>query len=132
VWAELQQALDAISGHDVPELDGLAPEQKLLRAFDLAAVVLRDLAGQVPVAVLVDDLQWADDDSVRLLRYLVRAAGEVPLFLLLAARSEEIAEAAKALALLADMQRMGMVRRLQVPRLTQGSSPERPVNGRVA
>ena len=49
-----------------------SPDQKLLRVFDLAAVAIRALAESQPVALFVDDLQWADEDSVRMLRYIVR------------------------------------------------------------
>jgi DNA-binding NarL/FixJ family response regulator len=124
VRAALGHALDAISGRDMPELEGLSADQKLLRAFDLGAVAVRALATHVPLALLVDDLQWADEDSVRLLRYVVRSAADVPLFLVLAVRPEEMAQAAEVSALLADMQRMGLVRRLRLDRLTQQESAE--------
>lgn len=124
VRAALRQAVDAISGRDTPELDSMSADQKLLRAFDLAAVALRALALRTPLALLVDDLQWADDDSVRLLRYVVRSTTEVALFLALAVRPEEMALVPEAGALLADMQRMGLVRRLTLARMTQQESAE--------
>ena len=70
-----RRVLDAISGRDDPTLDTLSPDRKLLRVFDLAAVAIRELAVTSPVALLVDDLQWADEDSVRMLRYIVRTDG---------------------------------------------------------
>ncbi len=60
-----ERVVDALSSNDDPELEGMAPDRRLLRVFDLAAVALRALAAQRPLAVLVDDLQWADEDSVR-------------------------------------------------------------------
>ena len=36
-----------------------------------------------PIALLLDDLQWADQDSIRLLRYIVRANSSAPMFLML-------------------------------------------------
>ena len=69
----IQRSLDALSGKEEPGLESLPPDQKLLRTLDLAAVAFRTLAAQRPVALLLDDLQWADDDSLRLIRYLVRA-----------------------------------------------------------
>ena len=84
--ASLLRCMDAMTGQDDPSLASLPPDGKLLRTLDLAAVAIRDLAAIRPVAILVDDLQWADDDSLRLLRYIVRADAANPIFLLFAIR----------------------------------------------
>jgi hypothetical protein len=39
---QLQRVLDAISGRDDPTQEALTPDHKLLRAFDLAAVAVRE------------------------------------------------------------------------------------------
>jgi DNA-binding NarL/FixJ family response regulator len=116
---ELQKILAATSGRDDPGLDTLAPDQKLLRTFDMAALALRAVATHNPVALLIDDLQWADMDSVRMLRYILRADADVPVFLLLAVRADDIAFVTEAATLIADMERMGIVRRLKVGRFSQ-------------
>lgn len=121
--ADLQAALDAISGRDDPGLDTLSPDEKLLRAFDLGAVAFRTLTSHTPVTLLIDDLQWADRDSVRMLRYIVRSVAGSPLFLVLAVRPEEM-EDSEAAPLLADMERMGLVRRLRIGRMNQTESAE--------
>jgi DNA-binding CsgD family transcriptional regulator len=120
----LRRALDAISGHDDPTLDGLSPDHKLVRVFDLAAVAIRVLAGVNPVALLIDDFQWADEDSVRMLRYIIRTDPDVPIFMGLAVRSEELAVITEAVTLIADMERMGIVRRLKLERFTQLETAE--------
>jgi hypothetical protein len=117
----LRRAVDAVTGQDDPGVATLSPGDKLLRAFDLAAVAIRALADVVPTALLLDDVQWADEDSVRLLRYLVRTVGDVPIFLGLAVRPEEMAES-EVVPLLADMERLGVVRRLEVGRMPQTES----------
>ena len=132
---QFRRVLDAISGRDDPTLDTLAPDRKLLRVFDLAAVAIRELAAVNPVAVLVDDLQWADEDSVRMLRYIVRTDGDVPVFLGLATRTERLAELTEGVTLIADMERMGMVRRLKLERFTQLETTElvqQVLGGRVS
>jgi DNA-binding CsgD family transcriptional regulator/tetratricopeptide (TPR) repeat protein len=118
------RVLDAISGRDDPTLESLSPDHKLVRVFDLAAVAIREAAAANPVAVLVDDLQWADEDSVRMLRYVVRTNGDVPIFLGLATRTERLAELTEGVTLIADMERMGMVRRLKLERFTQLETTE--------
>ncbi len=117
--ASLARCMDAMTGQDDPGLASLPPDRKLLRTLDLGAVAIRDLAALRPVAILVDDLQWADDDSLRLLRYIVRADAANPIFLLFAIRPEEFAFATEAVNLVADMERVGLVRRMRLRRFGQ-------------
>jgi DNA-binding CsgD family transcriptional regulator len=46
-------------------------------------------AGQAPLALLVDDAQWADGDSLAALAHLARRARDLPLLLVVAARPSE-------------------------------------------
>jgi tetratricopeptide (TPR) repeat protein len=115
----LRRCLDAMSGQDDPGLASLPPDRRLLRTFDLGAVAFRALAAVRPIAVLIDDLQWSDEDSLRLLRYVVRTDGASPIFLMFAIRPEEFAFVSEAVNLVADMGRMGVVRRLRVERFSQ-------------
>lgn len=120
----LAHSLDILSGRDDPTLGTLPADQKLLRAFDLGAVALRAIAAQRPLALLIDDLQWADDDSLRLLRYAIRAAPASPIFLMATIRPEELALVTEAVNLIADMERLGLIRRLKVGRFTPVESTE--------
>ena len=115
----LARCMDAMTGQDDPSLASLSLDRKLLRTFDLGAVAIRDLAALRPVALLIDDLQWADDDSLRLLRYIVRADATSPIFVLIAIRPEELAFVTEAVNLVADMERAGLVRRLRLDRFSQ-------------
>ncbi|MDQ3932592.1 MAG: AAA family ATPase, partial [Actinomycetota bacterium] len=124
VQAHLQRALDALFGRDEPGLEALSPDYKLLRTYDLAAMALRALASHKPVAILIDDLQWADEDSVRMLRYIVRSDADLPIFLALALRPDELALVTEATNFIADLGRMGMVRRLKLDRFSQMETVE--------
>ena len=118
----LAGSLDSMSGQDDPGLATLPADRRLLRTFDLGAVAFRALAAVGPLAVLVDDLQWSDDDSLRLLRYVIRSDATSPIFLMLAIRPEEFALVTEAVNLLADMDRMGLLRRMKVDRFTQSET----------
>jgi DNA-binding CsgD family transcriptional regulator/tetratricopeptide (TPR) repeat protein len=120
----LARCADALSGREDGALASLPPDQKLLRTFDLGAVAMRALAAERPVALLIDDLQWADDDSLRFLRYIVRADSGSRIFIMAAIRPEELAFVTEAVHLIADMERLGMVRRLKAHRFTQLESAE--------
>ncbi len=120
----IQRSLNALVGNDDPGLASLPPDQKLMRTLDLAAVAIRSLADAGPLALFLDDVQWADDDSLRLLRYIVRADAGSPIFLMAALRPDEFAFVTEAVNLIADMERLGMVRRLTVKRFTPVETAE--------
>lgn len=113
----LDHACDVLSGQDDPGFVGLPPEDRLLRVIDQATLALRAAALEHPVALLLDDMQWADQDSLRLLRYAVRTQPTLRIFVAIAIRPEESALTAELVTLLADMDRMGLVRRLRLGRL---------------
>ena len=54
--------------------------------------LLANLAGSTPLAVAVDDLQWADPASLRFLSFLLSRLGELPVALMVSLRSEEPTE----------------------------------------
>jgi len=111
--AAVNRVVQAISGRDEPGFETLSPDAKLLRAFDLGGVAISTLAGLRPLAILIDDVQWADDDTLRLLRYAVRSDADRPIFLFLTIRPDEFATVTEAVNFVADMERMGLVRRLR-------------------
>ncbi len=111
--AAVSRVVEAISGRDERGFESLSPDAKLLRAFDLGGVAVSALAGIRPLALLIDDVQWADDDTLRLLRYVVRSDADRPVFLFLTIRPDEFAIVTEAVNFVADMERMGLVRRLR-------------------
>jgi DNA-binding NarL/FixJ family response regulator/tetratricopeptide (TPR) repeat protein len=122
--AALERSMGALEGREEPGLESLPSDRRLLRTLDLAAVAIRSLLAERPVALLIDDMQWADDDSLRLLRYVVRTSTATPLFVMLAIRPEELAFVTEAVNLLADLDRQGAVRRLGLSRFTQVETAE--------
>ena len=122
--AAVRRVVEAISGRDEPGFETLSPDAKLLRAFDLAGVAISTLAGIHPLALFIDDVQWADDDSLRLLRYVVRSDADRPVFLFLTIRPDEFASVTEAVNFVADMERMGLVRRLRPGRFSSVETAE--------
>ena len=77
-----------------------------------------------PLALLIDDVQWADDDTLRMLRYVVRSDADRPVFLFLTVRPDEFAKVPEAVNFVADMERMGLVRRLRPGRFSAVETAE--------
>ncbi len=116
--AAIAAAAQALGGRDDPAFAGLSADQRLLRSFDLATMAVRALTAGQPLALLIDDMQWSDEDSLRLLRYVIRTEGASPIFLMFSVRPEEVATLTEAVTLLADMERMRVIRRLKLARFS--------------
>ncbi|MFA7250135.1 MAG: AAA family ATPase [Dehalococcoidia bacterium] len=127
------RAMDALANRE-QGLESMPADQRLVRVFDLAAIGLRAVAAVRPVALLIDDLQWSDEDSLRLLRYVVRTDTASRIFMVLAIRPNETALVSEATTLLADVERLGILQRLRLERFSQVESSEfleQTLGGRV-
>jgi len=131
----LQQATRALSGGGDGESIGLSTDEQRLHVFDLARLALRQVASHHPLALLLDDLQWADEASLHLLRYLIRLRPSEPILLIVAVRSEDAPSPSAISRLLLDMERAGIARRLRLTRFTMqetGELLEHVLEGTVA
>ena len=98
---ELGEAAD--EAPDSTPRDGSGDDEAArLRLFDAVARFLERMAAHRPTLVVLDDLQWSDESSLQLLRFLARPYRPVPLVVLGAYRHDELsAETATALGELA-------------------------------
>jgi hypothetical protein len=83
-----QQALDRLIDAG-PEKEPITVE---FHVFDAVRQLLVGLAADAPLALLFDDLQWADSASVQLLAFALRHTGHLPLLLVATYRSDELAD----------------------------------------
>jgi hypothetical protein len=86
------------------------------RLFEAVARCLRRLADGRPVLVVLDDLQWADEPSLRLLGFLARALAAEPMALLGAYRDTEASPELRKIA--------GQAQQLALAGLTQDGVAE--------
>jgi DNA-binding winged helix-turn-helix (wHTH) protein/tetratricopeptide (TPR) repeat protein len=80
----------AESGAGGSRLGSAEGEQARFRLFDSVAEELRREAGRGPLLVSVDDLHWADGDSLRLFRFLAGELRDAPLLLVGTYRDVEV------------------------------------------
>ncbi|HEX6302343.1 MAG TPA: AAA family ATPase [Acidimicrobiia bacterium] len=123
----VDRARDAIGGRSTDGDEGLSPQEKMLRIFDEVASAVAAFTRDRPVALLFDDLQWADEDSIQLIRYLVRTLSTAPIFLLITVRpySETSAGSDK---LIADLDRMRVTQVLRLERFNRVETGELLLN----
>ncbi len=80
----------------LPEPEGPADSNDAWRLFEGIAQLLLALAGERPVAVSIDDLQWCDEDTCNLLRFLIRRLERAPVLWLGAVTLGEVERDAPA------------------------------------
>ncbi len=99
--------LRAMLGHvDVPEAE-TQPEHERHALFAAVREFLDALTRTVPLVLLIEDLHWADEASIQLLRYLIRFPASRRLLMVATARPEGPAGggSSPAAAVVADLER---------------------------
>ncbi len=89
-WLALMADLVRAQVEEGPILRGLDPQQRQARRFAMMLALLRATAGQsrpatlpgAPVVVIFDNLQWADQISLDLWRYVATHLSDAPILLL--------------------------------------------------
>jgi tetratricopeptide (TPR) repeat protein len=89
--------------------DELTAETVRFRLFDEVATTLAGEARTKPLLVVLDDLQWADAASLRLLEYVGRHVRSAPIAVVGTYRDLDVAEDAERAPLLAAVGRSGTV-----------------------
>lgn len=90
---------------DVGALTPLEGEQARFRFFDSLAGLLRRVAVPRPLVLVLEDLHWADPDSVRLLRFLISALRDSGVFVLGTSRDVELPRTHPLMELFAEISR---------------------------
>ena len=106
-------------GLDLPQPEPLLdPALEKTRLFEALVRLLERLARQQPVLLSLDDLHWADSQSLELLGHLSSSLADLRVGVLCAYRSDETPLSRSLRTLLQTLDRAGMARRLEVQRLS--------------
>jgi DNA-binding CsgD family transcriptional regulator/tetratricopeptide (TPR) repeat protein len=114
----------------LPELDPDAPVSpagdgnQASRLFELVLGVVGRLAEESPLMLVVEDLHWADRSTVDLVAFLVRTLRAVPVVMVGTYRSDELHRRHPLRPLLASLERVRTVERLELARFTRGEVSE--------
>ncbi|MFH8804791.1 AAA family ATPase [Streptomyces sp. NPDC017936] len=98
---------------------GRHDEEGMARLFELTARLLERLAADRTVVVALEDLHWADASTRHLLSYLLRTLRSGRLVVLATYRSDDIHRRHPLRPLLAELDRLRTVHRLELARLTR-------------
>ena len=104
---ELRQSLPQL-----PPPPSLPPEQARFRLFDAVATLLRLVARARPLAVVLDDLHWADKASLLLLQFLAREIRDAHILLVGTYRDVELRRQHPLAQVLGDLAREPLCTRI--------------------
>ncbi|RDD88353.1 hypothetical protein DVZ84_15550 [Streptomyces parvulus] len=111
----------------LPELGEATPgsgggrhdEESMARLFELTARLLERVAARHTVLLVLEDLHWADASTRHLIAYLLRTLRTGRLVVLATYRSDDIHRRHPLRPLLAELDRLRTVRRLELSRFTR-------------
>ena len=109
---------------DLPEPESSDPETERFLLFSAVAGALVELASSVPVCLVLDDLHWADGQSVALLKHVVSSAESCALLVIVAFRDSDLGKDHPLGAVLADLRRIEEVDRIALEGLGAGEVSE--------
>jgi predicted ATPase len=85
--------------------EGAAGARERYLAFETVRGLLEQTAERWPLLLVLDDVHWADEDSLALLRHLARSALRARMLIVLCVRDTELGDAAAGV--LGDLRREG-------------------------
>jgi tetratricopeptide (TPR) repeat protein/transcriptional regulator with XRE-family HTH domain len=113
-WPQLRTLLPTGSAPDPTSRDREGDQLRLIWGV---AGLIEALSGFVPIAIAIDDLQWADLASLELLQHLARQLRQVPVLLVGAYRDVELGRRHPLRSILHDLRREHLADEIRVERL---------------
>jgi DNA-binding NarL/FixJ family response regulator len=111
----------------LPELPApeAAPTQDRAHLFEAFLTLFEQLTADRPLILVIEDAHWADQSSRELLTFLVRYQRALPNVLIIVTfRSDELHRTHPLRPLVAELDRIDWVDRLELPRLTREQADE--------
>ena len=106
---------------DVSRLTGGELEDHVERGakpHDVAAALLRELEAPAPTVLVLEDVQWADEATLDVLRLIARRSEGVPALVVASYRDEELARAHPLRLLLGELPGNGSITRIELAGLS--------------
>jgi DNA-binding CsgD family transcriptional regulator/tetratricopeptide (TPR) repeat protein len=121
VPAELGRLLPTLGRLDSPGPDSHRDaDAARARLFEELLGLLENLTDQRPVVLVIEDAHWADQSSRDLLSFLARnLQAATPLLILVSYRTDDLDRGHPLRPLLAELDRLPSVQRVQLPRLSR-------------
>ncbi len=111
-WDTIGVLLPELGDH----VTGGASENRL---HEGVALLLEHFARESPVILVIEDLHWADEATLTVLRFLLRAVASGPIMIVLSYRSDDVHRGHPLRVFLTEVERGRRAKRLELRRLTR-------------
>jgi class 3 adenylate cyclase/pimeloyl-ACP methyl ester carboxylesterase len=105
---------------DLPAAPPVRPDTERRHLFEAVTTLLTTASRSVPMVLVLDDLHWADEASLLLLKHIVRSQEQSPLLILGAYRETELPRNHPLSRALADLRRDRAFDRLSLRGMNKG------------
>ena len=120
-----RDGLPADLGLLLPEMGAVPEAGDRIRLLDAVLGLLRQVVSVQPAAVILDDLQWADEGSSSLLHYVARHVDTTSgLLIVCAARAGEIQDNTAASRVLRSLARDGRLREIKLAAMSEAETAQ--------
>jgi len=99
---------------ELPEPESSDPETERYLLFQGVTGLVGEVAEALPLSVVLDDLHWADTQSLALLKHLLRASEQRPLQVIATYRDSDLSRDHPLTSLLADLHSLQGVQRIML------------------
>jgi DNA-binding CsgD family transcriptional regulator len=120
--ADADLHLPALTGANPATANVATDPSERYRAHAAILDVLRRVARTRPLAIVLEDVHWADEATLDLLTYAVRRLGSEPLLLLVTYRSDELHRLHRLVPVLAELRRARLVEEVRLPPLSRAAT----------
>lgn len=111
-WESLGMLLPEVAGTPVAE----ASENRL---HEVIARLFEHFSREKPLIIVIEDLHWADDATLTVLRFLLRAVAEGSIMILMTYRSDDVHRGHPLRDFLSEVERGRRAQRITLSRLTR-------------
>ena len=127
--AQISPDASKFSSSATPLPTSTSPEEFRFQLYDALLQILKRAAERDPLALVIEDIHWADESSLSLLELMAGSIGDLPIIIIVTSRDVEMADDPEAFSkTVGELMRLDEFSRLDLSRLSRDATTEQVVS----